>query len=252
MGAQNARLWAGRRLNTVVFDVEPASGRKPDQRAARPRDAATLILVRRDRGRVEFLMGQRHASNAFMPNKFVFPGGRLERGDYHVAAAGGLRPEVAKRLELGASPSRARALAIAAIRETVEETGLRLGRPSAVKLRGAAWESFSNAGLAPSLDVLDYVGRAITPPHRPRRFDARFFMADAHHIHQVDLDDLAGSGELLKLCWVTVEEAMTLDLPKITTAIMNEAAARLVDPDPKRPIPFVRPIRGKSVLERVG
>lgn len=220
--------------------------------APRPKDAATLILVRRDRGRAEVLMGQRHADHSFMPNKFVFPGGRVDRTDTAVPAAGELRPRVAVHLELGATRSRARALAIAAIRETFEETGLRLARPAPRLPHRGDWAAFAAPGVAPSLDVLEFVARAITPPYRPKRFDARFFMADAHHLHDTDLDALQGSGELLTLRWVTTEEARDLDLPNITKLVVTEIAARLATPDHPRPIPFTRFRHGKALRETIG
>ncbi len=209
-------------------------------RAPRPKDAATLILVRRDRGRPEVLMGQRHHGHAFMPNKFVFPGGRVDRSDFRTPAAAELRPEVLTRLSLGASPARARALAIAAIRETQEEAGLTLGRPIPPDTRPL-----------PALDVLDYIARAITPPYRPKRFDARFFMADAHNLADADLDSLVGSAELPILRWVTTFEARELDLPNITKLVITEIEARLIDPQSPRPIPFTRFRHGKPLIEHI-
>jgi 8-oxo-dGTP pyrophosphatase MutT (NUDIX family) len=220
--------------------IDGAVRKAGDKRAPRPKDAATLILVRHDRGGPQVLMGQRHAGHAFMPNKYVFPGGRVDRGDYKAAVAAELRPDVAAPLAAGGSERRARALAIAAIRETREEAGLILGRPQV-----------PGGDILPALDVLDYVFRAITPPYRPKRFDARFFMADAHHLASVDLDALGGSGELLTLKWVTTEEAQTLDLPNITKMVMREIEARLTKPDPSRPIPFTRFIRGKAVVDHI-
>ncbi len=101
-------------------------------RAVRPRDAATLILVRNDGASPRVLMGQRHANHKFMPNKFVFPGGRVDPADSRIRPVEDLRPEVARlllsRMRGTPSENRARALALAAIRETFEETGLAVGR----------------------------------------------------------------------------------------------------------------------------
>ena len=100
-------------------------------RALRPRDAATLILVdRREHRPALVLMGKRHAGHRFMPGKFVFPGGRVEPEDRRMAAAGALDPAVEEKLNARVrrpSPGFARALALAAIRETFEETGLAIG-----------------------------------------------------------------------------------------------------------------------------
>ena len=82
----------------VVDMPTPAERRRPDQKLARPRDAATLLLYRLSNGRAEVLMGERHSRHRFMPNRYVFPGGRLDRADVHMRAAAELRPDVAARL----------------------------------------------------------------------------------------------------------------------------------------------------------
>src|SRR5579871_2003343 len=82
----------------------------------RPKDAATLVLVRREGGVVRVLMGQRHGNMAFMANKYVFPGGRMDPADIRVPVTSELRPHVAARAGHGSTPARARGLALAAIR----------------------------------------------------------------------------------------------------------------------------------------
>ena len=126
-----------------------------------------------------------------MPGKFVFPGGRVDKLDNRVPVAAPIPKELEANLMKGSPktpPSRARSLAIAAIREACEETGLCLGRKSdgaAPKLDGV-WKPFSDAGLLPDPSSLFLIARAITPPGRVRRFDTRFFTADAsaitHHV----------------------------------------------------------------------
>lgn len=190
--------------------------------AARPRDAATLILYRSGKGGIEVLMGERHAAHSFMPNQYVFPGGRIDAGDARVRAASPLRAEVAERLGHSATPARARAAAAAAIRETFEETGLLIGRPDPAPGRPVpeAWHEFFASGLAPRFDVLDYVVRAVTPPFRPKRFNARFFIADAKH----SSGTLKGSGELLDLRWISIPDALQLALPRITAIVLEQVA----------------------------
>src|ERR1700733_4257701 len=95
----------------------------------RPRDAATLILVRMKGKTPEVLMGCRAAAHAFMPNRYVFPGGRVDPADAHVPVATPLDRHVKARLLKAASEKRAHALGVAAIRETFEESGLILGKP---------------------------------------------------------------------------------------------------------------------------
>ncbi|HEY5336903.1 MAG TPA: NUDIX hydrolase [Rhizomicrobium sp.] len=216
----------------------------------RPKDAATLVLVRRDKDAPRILMGQRHGGMAFMANKYVFPGGRVDPGDQRIALGGNLRPHVEARLTKGVSAQRARGLALAAIRETFEEAGVLVGERVAnlPRTRAPAWQKFFAHGIAPKLDALEFIARAITPPNRTRRFDARFFMADASAIaHQLDA---AQNDELLTPCWLTLAEARTLDLPSITRTVLDETEARLLDgTDGARAVPFFRFRGGKSQME---
>lgn len=214
-------------------------------RKLRPKDAATLILVKRE-GEPRVLMGQRPSGMAFMAGKFVFPGGRVDPADQRIAAASELRPEVLEKLSVGATPARARGLALAAIRETFEETGVIVGARggNVPRTRSAAWAKYFAHGIMPKLDALDFIARAITPPNRSRRFDARFFMADASTIAHA-IDDAANE-ELLKPCWLTLAEARALDLPLITRRILVEVEERLSSGP--RPVLFFRVQRGKAQL----
>src|SRR5713226_8672311 len=153
----------------------------------RPKDAATLILIDRSGDKPKVLVGKRHDKVVFMPGKFVFPGGRVDKSDNRVPVAAPISKELEANLLKGSpkiTPSRARALAIAAIREACEETGLCLGRKSngAVPALQGAWKPFTEAGLLPDPSGLFLIARAITPPGRVRRFDTRFFTADASTI----------------------------------------------------------------------
>lgn len=206
----------------------------------RPKDAATLIVVRD--GKV--LMGRRAQGHVFMAAKWVFPGGRIERGDFRAASTGDFDARTAARLAQGCPPQRARALALAAIRETFEETGLIVGRKAPPASVAGGWREYRAAGALPDLSALTYVARAITPPGRARRFDARFFMADGSALLSRDID---GSGELDEIAWIPWEEASELDLPAITRFVIGEVGKRLNDPD--RPAPFVKFVRGKHHIE---
>ncbi len=216
----------------------------------RPKDAATLVLVRREGDRARVLMGQRHGNMAFMANKYVFPGGRIDPGDMRIPVASELRPEVAARAAHGTSPARARGLALAAIRETFEETGILLGQKSdkVPRTRAPAWKKFFAHKIMPKLDTLEMIARAITPPNRTRRFDARFFMADASAI-AYQIED-AENEELLTPAWLTLDEARALDLPSITRTVLDEVEAR-IGGDTARPAPFYRFTRGKPSLVHI-
>jgi len=213
----------------------------------RPKDAATLVLVRRDNDAPRILMGCRSSGMAFMANKYVFPGGRMDPGDQRIPVEKDLRPEVMARVARGITTARARGLALAAVRETFEETGILIGeRGTAPRTRSSAWVKFFAHGIAPRLDALTFIARAITPPNRTRRFDARFFMADASAIaHALDAPT---HEELLQPAWLTLAEARALDLPSITRRVLEEVETRLHDgPETDRPAPFFRFLKGKTV-----
>ena len=201
---------------------QPGEYADPGAKAVRPRDAATLIIVRQgDTPRI--LMGKRAASHKFMPNKFVFPGGRRDPCDSRIDAPHALRAPVLRRLErhTGAAmnAARLRGLALAAIRETFEETGLVLGHAAArpPRSRNADWGRYFAHGVVPPLDQMDFIARAITPTYRTRRFDTRFFLAYAEQLF-TDPERINASGELLDLHWLTLDEARKRDLPIITRA----------------------------------
>ncbi|WP_292175722.1 NUDIX domain-containing protein [Brevundimonas sp.] len=211
----------------------------------RPKDAATLILTRGTSGSTEVLMGRRAPGHVFMASKWVFPGGRIERADYSAASATDLPAQDAARLAREGNARRARALALTAVRETFEETGLMLAEPAPIASVAGAWREFRAVGALPDLAALSYVARAITPPGRTRRFDARFFMADAKALLRPE--PTAGSGELDEIAWMPLADARALDLPAITRFVLGEVAERLIQPG--RPLPFVRMIRGTHHVE---
>jgi 8-oxo-dGTP pyrophosphatase MutT (NUDIX family) len=214
-----------------------------NDRPIRPRDAATLIIHRATRNGIEVLMGRRHDSHVFAPGRYVFPGGRVDRSDRFVQPAADLRPEVAARLQRTVSEGRARAIAAAAVRETFEETGLVLGHPAATSLPAPkGWEEFLAQGMAPALDTLDYVFRAITPTGRPRRFNARFFLADARHVS----GNIRPSGELDNIGWFPVSKVADLSTIGVTNWALSEAMKVLDAPNERnRPIPVVYMRGGK-------
>ena len=213
----------------------------------RPKDAATLILVRRDGAEPRVLMGRRAKGHVFMAAKWVFPGGRIARTDYRAPSASELKPETVALADRGLRNPRARGLGMAAIRETYEETGLLLARAAPGRPATGVWREFLARGVAPDLAALDLVARAITPPGRTRRFDARFFMADAQAL--TALEPQTGDRELDEIAWLSLAETRDLDLPQITRFVLGEVAERLSDPH--RSLPFIRMVRGKHTIERL-
>lgn len=217
-----------------------ALGGKP----MRPRDAATLLLLDRAGGETRVLMGRRSRRHAFMPGKLVFPGGRTDPADSRVIAADALLPEVETKLLAGRSgrmtATRARAIALSALRETYEEAGLLIGRKAAFQTTREGWLGFAEHGVEPTLGNLRLIARAITPPGRVRRFDTRFLAAWRDDV-AVELADGGPTNELEELVWLPVAEAREADAPAITRTILGDLANRLAtDPEitPGHEVPF--------------
>jgi 8-oxo-dGTP pyrophosphatase MutT (NUDIX family) len=222
----------------------------------RPKDAATLIIIDREGPSPKVLMGRRHAGHKFMPGKFVFPGGRIEGGDRSMPAAGALHARAEAALlarVIRPSASRARALALAAIRETFEETGLMLGTKEHGAPEGVPegpWGAFQEHGVFPDLEALQVIARAITPPRRPKRFDTRFFAIDRTAIAGEVGGVVGPDAELVELAWVTLPEAKRLDLPVITLTILEDLEDRIAHGfAPELLVPFYREHRGRFVRE---
>ncbi|HEX9210661.1 MAG TPA: NUDIX hydrolase [Bradyrhizobium sp.] len=222
----------------------------------RPRDAATLILVDRSGTIPKVLVGKRHDKVVFMPGKFVFPGGRVDKDDYRVPVAAPIASELEANLAKGSPktpPSRAKSLAIAAIREACEETGLCLGRKAQDNVEGKVpklegnWKPFADVGLLPDPSSLFLIARAITPPGRVKRFDTRFFTADASAItHRVE-GVIHADAELVELVWVELGSKPLADLHPMTRNVLNELDTRLAT-GPLRhdaPVPFFHFYGGK-------
>jgi len=188
-------------------------------------------------------MGQRGGGAAFMPNKFVFPGGALDPADHRVALAQGMADDCMARLRARSDPKLAEALILAGIRETWEETGLMLGEPTDFARDNAAqqpenWQGFFASGLAPSARGMTFVFRAITPPMRPRRFDARFFLVDAQYIAGDPDDFSAADSELSHLQWIPLRDVRGFDLPFVTEVVLAEIEANLKDAARPKFVPF--------------
>jgi 8-oxo-dGTP pyrophosphatase MutT (NUDIX family) len=218
--------------------AQTATGDRPEEKEAdhhpyyRPKDAATLILVNRSGAIPKVLVGKRHDKVVFMPGKFVFPGGRVDKSDNRVPVAAPIPKELESNLLKGSpkiTASRAKSLAIAAIREAFEETGLCLGRKAdggPAKL-DSAWKPFADAGLLPDPSGLFLIARAITPPGRVRRFDTRFFTADASAItHRVE-GVIHPDAELVELVWVELGSKPLADLHPMTKNVLGELDRRL-------------------------
>lgn len=234
--------------------LDASQRRAPGAPLPKPIDAATAVIVRRKGpGKSpDVLMGHRSKAHKFMPNTFVFPGGRVDPDDHRPPASTELVDATLHRLTRRGrvSARKARALALAAIRETFEETGLVLGRPleREIDLGGISpdWRPFFEAGFAPALDEVDYLFRAVTPPDNLRRFDARFFIVDADLAH----GEIGGSGELVDLQWIPIPEAMTMPRTPSPTRGALDAALALVQANASWPQPATTPV--PALITRYG
>jgi 8-oxo-dGTP pyrophosphatase MutT (NUDIX family) len=221
----------------------------------RPRDAATLILIDRSQATPKVLLGRRHSGHKFLPGRFVFPGGRVESADGRMPVATPLNAAVEARLLkriARPSPMKARAFAVAAIRETFEETGLLIGsrHGGARGLPGKRTTLFDETGVYPDLAAMHFVARAITPPGRPRRFDTRFFAADASAIaHRVE-GVVGEDTELVELVWLPITEVERLEMPTITKVALKELEARsAAGLGHDLPVPFYRMLHRRFIRE---
>lgn len=181
------------------------------------RDAACVIVIDHSMPEPTLLMGRRHADQVFLPDKWVFPGGRVDAADRALADTfecpyfpRNLAPEL-------------RPFALAAVRELSEEAGLVIGA-DAKHHRYARWPAFIAAGCAPAPVHLYPLARAITPPGRVRRYDTWFFMASRTAVAE---KRAIPDGELLDLNWFTLKDARKLDLPNITRLVLDDVSARL-------------------------
>ena len=167
-------------------------------------------------------MGQRGAQAAFMPSKYVFPGGAVDAADTESNPEVVLHPRCNQRLRQNCPEDAPdpHAIATAALRELWEETGLRLA-PAPIGEHG-----------------LQFIFRAITPPGRSRRFDARFLLANATLVFGNQDDFSAASDELSHLHWISLTQARALDLPFITEVVLAEIGHLLRNGTNDAGVPF--------------
>jgi 8-oxo-dGTP pyrophosphatase MutT (NUDIX family) len=221
----------------------------------RPKDSATLILIDRSEAVPKVLLGRRHSRHKFVPGKFVFPGGRAERTDRLMPVAAPLHAHDTERLMRHVKepkPVKAAGYALAAVRETYEETGLMLGTRAAARIAAPAgpWRAFAEAGVLPDLGAIHFVARAITPTNRPRRFDSRFFAAEisavAHRVEGV----VGPEAELVELVWLPITGASRLDMPRITTIVLEDLRDRIAaGMSHDHPVPFYHVVHRRSVRD---
>lgn len=186
------------------------------KRAVRPRDAASLILLRGHGAGLEVLVGRRSLAARFMPGVYVFPGGAIDASDRRAWST-----EPAAQL-----PPRLARAARAAIRETWEEVGVLIGRPGEARMPSvpptvAIDSAFRERGMTPAFDRLVYVGRAITPSHSFRRFNTRFFLGDG----SLAIGEPAASPELEDAGWRRLRQDLLDGFRDVTRFMLARAIA---------------------------
>jgi len=219
-------------------------------KAIRPRDAATLLLLDRTQSQIRLLMGRRSSRHVFMPGKFVFPGGRTDPADSRIPVATSLHPLEEKKL-VGAArrttAARARAIALSAIRETYEEAGILIGRKASFSTTKSDWQGFVEHGVTPSLAEMRYVARFVTPPGNVRRYDTRFLAVWREDV-ALELPEGGPTDELEELCWVSLPDALALEIPRPTRVVLTDLSERLKhDPGltPGGDVPYHRMLHGR-------
>jgi 8-oxo-dGTP pyrophosphatase MutT (NUDIX family) len=194
--------------------------------AVEARPASTVVLLRQGDGApggLEVYLLRRHVDMAFAAGMCVFPGGGVDPRDYD-ADIGWVGPDPERWAALlGTDEGLARALVCAAVRETFEESGVLLAGPTPESVvadtTGADWEqdrrrlearelSFTEflerRGLRLRTDLLRLWGSWVTPVFEPRRYNARFFVAELPE-GQVTRDVSTESDQVV---WLSVREAI--------------------------------------------
>ena len=217
-------------------------------RAARPKKASTIVLWQGPRDNPRILMGQRASRHDFMPSVYVFPGGRVDRCDSYAGSIGEMSARTKTVLEAAYSPRQARALLLAAVRETYEETSLMLGRkaPQARNLNHKSYDAFREAGLTPDISGIEVIGRAITPPRRHKRFDTWFFAKDMNGQGNLETSD---SRELLNVDWFTFDQIEALKTHVATETMLKVMKRFLAEDNPPAKVFFMRRKGGTFITE---
>ncbi|WP_185985136.1 NUDIX hydrolase [Aureimonas mangrovi] len=219
-----------------------------DAKRVRVRDAASVVIIDDTSEPPRILVGRRADAHVFMAGKLVFPGGRIDRSDLALAPSFSIEGPAEARLmaRVGGrfDEKRACALALAAIRETFEETGIMLGRAGVAFVSNAPfWSDFAKCGISPEPEVLIPFARAITPPQRVRRYDTRFFAVPVSSIaRQVPFEERP-TNEFDLVRWITVDEMLGEDLAPITRQVLGDLSRRLERGDLRDadvPMPFYR------------
>jgi len=225
---------------------KPGAGR----RCPRPKLASTIVLLRELNGEQQILMGKRSARHDFMPGVYVFPGGRVDPCDTYAPALDQPNARTREILEAAMTPARAQACVLAAVRETFEETSLILGEKCAAPrpVKDASWTSFHAKGYLPRLANIELFGRAITPPHRNKRFDTWFFLARL--AGEAAVRPIRNSPELVDTGWFNFEQLALLETHRATDMMIEQLKIYLDYTTPLPDVFFSHAPRGRFEFTR--
>ena len=163
----------------------------PSKEPVAPKEAATIVIARDTENGPEIFCVERNKKTRFLGGAVVFPGGKLDASDMDDAWAALTTAPRPARDEFTEGPVMPRALAVAALRETLEEAALLIADgpvsdEDVRALRGraatdpTAISSFlKGRGLRLDAASLHPLSRWITPEAETRRYDTRFFLAEA-------------------------------------------------------------------------
>ena len=170
----------------------------------KPKPAATLIITKIKNKKVFVLMGKRPSKERGDKGMQVFQGGKVEKSDVTTTKNNRNKNKIIKNLNLlKAKPPLGKGLIYTAIRETEEETNLKLKSNNIKKM----W----------------VLGRAITPLTRPMRMDTKFIVAPADGF----MSNLKGNGQLAKLEYVEICKALKFPMFDVTEFILQEISKRI-------------------------
>ena len=218
-------------------------------RAPRPRLASTIVLYRGSITNPQILMGQRAKAHDFMPSVYVFPGGRVDRADSFAPYTGEMLPRTHRILSQHYSPSRVRAIILAAIRETFEETGLCLTQKTDERIKNInhpSWDALRTQSLLADMSEIEVFGRAVTPPYRHKRFDTWFLL---RHVDETTLSgQMVDSAELLNLGWYDLDEIDSLKTHRATDMMLHVLKDYFTHKTPPNTLFYSRWARNKLAM----
>ncbi len=198
--------------------------RKRIQYVTKPRDATSVIIIKKNKSNCYVLMGRRPITSRFMPGVYVFPGGAVDKEDYKVSDLIGSKISISRSKLKTRSIRQSNALLFSAIRETAEETGLYLGikTKTAIKFNNNEkdfWSEVLNKKyFSPNIDGLTFFGRAITPSFLKTRYHARFFIA----LHENFFGKIETNGELEDLNWINIKETDAINMADVTDFMIKQ------------------------------